>query len=76
MNIPSELRYTKEHEWVRVTGNTATIGITDFAQKELGDIVFIELPGIGDQVSTDGEISAPLKRSRRYRRCMLRWPVA
>lgn len=54
MNIPSELKYTKEHEWVRVSGNTATIGITDFAQKELGDIVFIELPGIGDDVAQMG----------------------
>lgn len=50
MNIPVELRYTKEHEWVRLEGNVATIGITDFAQGELGDIVFVELPDIGKQV--------------------------
>jgi len=43
MNIPAELKYTKEHEWVRVEGNTATIGITAFAQGELGDIVYVEV---------------------------------
>ena len=47
---PSHLRYTKEHEWVAVEGGTATIGITDFAQQELGDIVFVELPEVGKQV--------------------------
>ena len=46
--------YTKEHEWVRVEGDTATVGITDFAQSELGDIVFVELPEVGDEV-TAGE---------------------
>lgn len=51
MNTPNELRYTKEHEWVKVEGNTAIIGITDFAQNELGDIVFVELPEVGDEVS-------------------------
>lgn len=51
MNIPSELRYTKEHEWIRLEGNLATIGITDYAQGELGDIVFVELPQIGDEVT-------------------------
>lgn len=50
MNIPTELKYTKEHEWVRVEGDTAVVGITDFAQGELGDIVFVELPKIGDAV--------------------------
>ena len=53
MNTPNELRYTKEHEWVKVEGNTAVIGITDFAQNELGDIVFVELPEVGDEVSLD-----------------------
>ena len=51
MNTPNELRYTKEHEWVKVEENTAVIGITDFAQNELGDIVFVELPEVGDEVS-------------------------
>lgn len=50
MKVLSELRYTKEHEWVRVDGNLATIGITDFAQGELGDIVFVELPEVGSTV--------------------------
>jgi len=53
MNTPNELRYTKEHEWVKVEGNTAVIGITDFAQNELGDIVFVELPEVGDEVTLD-----------------------
>ena len=47
MVSPSELKYTKEHEWVRVDGDTGTIGITDYAQDQLGDIVFVELPAVG-----------------------------
>jgi len=47
MNHPDDLRYTKTHEWVRIDGDTATIGITDYAQEELGDIVFLELPEVG-----------------------------
>lgn len=47
MNIPSDLRYTKSHEWVKVEGDTATIGITDYAQSEMGDIVYVELPNPG-----------------------------
>lgn len=50
MNVPADLRYTKEHEWIRLGGNVATIGITDYAQGELGDIVFVELPKVGDRV--------------------------
>jgi glycine cleavage system H protein len=53
MSTPTELRYTKEHEWVKVEGNTAIIGITDFAQSELGDIVFVELPEVGDEVKLE-----------------------
>lgn len=53
MKYPSELRYTKDHEWVKVEGNVATVGITDFAQSELGDIVFVELEGEGTEVSKD-----------------------
>lgn len=52
MNFPSELKYTKDHEWVRVEGDTATIGITDFAQSELGDIVFVEIETQGEQLDT------------------------
>ncbi|HEX3624021.1 MAG TPA: glycine cleavage system protein GcvH [Verrucomicrobiae bacterium] len=51
-NLPSDLKYTKSHEWVRVAGDTATIGITDHAQQELTDIVFVELPAAGRQVKS------------------------
>lgn len=47
MNVPENLKYTKSHEWVKVDGDIATIGITDHAQSELGDIVFVELPSVG-----------------------------
>ncbi|WP_223701588.1 glycine cleavage system protein GcvH [Sutcliffiella deserti] len=53
MNTPKELRYSEEHEWVKVEDNTVRIGITDFAQSELGDIVFVELPEVGDEISAD-----------------------
>ena len=56
-NIPSDLKYTKSHEWVRVSGDTATIGITDHAQHELTDIVFVELPEAGRKVKA-GEACA------------------
>jgi glycine cleavage system H protein len=49
-NIPSDLKYTKSHEWVRLAGDTATIGITDHAQQELTDLVFVELPAVGRKV--------------------------
>ena len=49
MNVPKELLYTKDHEWVKVEGNKAYIGITDYAQNSLGDIVFVELPAVGDE---------------------------
>lgn len=52
MNIPNELYYTDSHEWIRVEDDIATIGITDFAQHELGDIVFVELPDVGMKVSS------------------------
>jgi len=51
MNIPDSLKYTKDHEWVKIEGNTATIGITDFAQKELGDIVYVEIETEGQEVN-------------------------
>ena len=53
MEFPEDLKYSKEHEWVLVEGNVATIGITDYAQEQLGDIVFVELPAIGDKVSKE-----------------------
>ena len=55
MNIPENLLYTSEHEWVKIEGNTATIGITDFAQGELGDIIFLEFPDL-DAVFNVGDI--------------------
>ena len=51
MSIPKDLRYTQEHEWVKIEGNKVRVGITDFAQHELGDIVFVELPEVGDTVT-------------------------
>jgi glycine cleavage system H protein len=52
MNFPGNLRYTRDHEWVSLTGNIATIGITDFAQRELGDIVYVEIETIGKSLAT------------------------
>lgn len=72
MNVPSDLKYTASHEWVRVEGDTATIGITDYAQTELGDIVYVDLPNVGrslaageslgsvESVKTVSDIYAPL----------------
>jgi glycine cleavage system H protein len=48
---PNDYRYTKDHEWIKVSGDTGTIGITDYAQHELGDVVFVEMPAIGTKVS-------------------------
>ncbi|WP_209125016.1 glycine cleavage system protein GcvH [Alkalihalobacillus sp. BA299] len=53
MNLPKELKYSEEHEWVKVDGNKVHVGITDFAQSELGDIVFVELPEVGDEITAD-----------------------
>ncbi|PHA00035.1 glycine cleavage system protein H [Bacillus pseudomycoides] len=53
MSIPKQLRYSEEHEWVQVDGNQVVIGITDFAQHELGDIVFVELPEVGATIEAD-----------------------
>jgi glycine cleavage system H protein len=53
MNYPENLRYTKEHEWIRLEGNIATIGITDFAQSELGDIVYVEIETVGKALQAD-----------------------
>ncbi|MES2448719.1 MAG: glycine cleavage system protein GcvH [Bacteroidota bacterium] len=55
MNFPSELKYTKDHEWVRVEGNEAYIGITDFAQRELGDIVYLDINTVGEEVEQEKE---------------------
>ncbi|MGB1168535.1 MAG: glycine cleavage system protein GcvH [Flavobacteriaceae bacterium] len=53
MNIPSDLKYTKDHEWVKIEGNTATVGITSFAQGELGDIVYVDVDTLDDSVEKD-----------------------
>ncbi len=53
MNIPAELKYTKDHEWVKIEGDTATVGITDFAQKELGDIVYVEVETLDQTLEKD-----------------------
>lgn len=72
MNIPKELRYSEEHEWVKIDGSRVTVGITEFAQHELGDIVFVELPEVGavlkanepfgsvESVKTVSELYAPV----------------
>ena len=69
MNIPEDLIYTKEHEWVRVTEENAIIGITDFAQSQLGDIIFLELPDVDDKIIVGepfGEIEAVKTVSELY----------
>ena len=53
MNIPGELKYTKDHEWISLEGDIATVGITDFAQRELGDIVYVEVETIGEILNAD-----------------------
>src|SRR5258708_6578832 len=53
MDFPAELKYTKDHEWVKIEGNEATIGITEFAQRELGDIVYIDIPSVGKEVAKE-----------------------
>jgi glycine cleavage system H protein len=50
MNIPEGLKYTKDHEWVKIEGSTATVGITDFAQSELGDIVYVDISSVGQEI--------------------------
>ena len=69
MNIPEDLIYTEEHEWVRVTGENAIVGITDYAQSQLGDIIFLELPEVGDKIiagDSFGEIEAVKTVSELY----------
>jgi glycine cleavage system H protein len=56
MNTPESLLYTKEHEWVRIEGERVVIGITDFAQSELGDVVYVELPDLGAELAQAGEL--------------------
>lgn len=61
MNIPADLKYTKDHEWVKVDGDVAIVGITDFAQSELGDIVYVDIPTVGETLAKEekfGDIEA------------------
>lgn len=53
MNVPQELKYTKDHEWVRIEGDVATVGVTDFAQGELGDIVYVEVETVGETLEKE-----------------------
>jgi glycine cleavage system H protein len=53
MNFPADLKYTKDHEWVKINNNEATVGITDFAQRELGDIVYVDISSLGEQVERE-----------------------
>ncbi len=53
MNIPYNLKYTKDHEWVKINGDTAVVGITDFAQNELGDVVFVEVETVGEELAKE-----------------------
>lgn len=57
MNVPDDLRYSTDHEWVRVDGNTITLGITDYAQDALGDVVFVDVPEVGTAVAVGGTFS-------------------
>lgn len=57
MNVPDDLRYSTDHEWVRVDGNTIRIGITDYAQDALGDVVFVQVPDVGSEVASGAGIS-------------------
>ncbi|MGB0884874.1 MAG: glycine cleavage system protein GcvH [Chitinophagales bacterium] len=58
MNIPQELKYTKDHEWVKIEANVATVGITDFAQKELGDIVYVEIETVDETIAVEEEFGS------------------
>ena len=51
---PDDLKYSKDHEWIRVTGDTGQVGITDYAQKQLGDVVYVELPWVSEYLSSEG----------------------
>jgi len=53
MNFPAELKYTKDHEWIKIEGDTAIVGITEFAQRELGDIVYVDIPTVGKEVAKE-----------------------
>jgi len=60
MNVPANLKYTSDHEWINIEGDIATIGITDYAQGELGDVVYVELPGSGEEYAK-GDVAATIE---------------
>ena len=60
LHLPDDIRYTDEHEWARITGDTARIGVSDYAQDQLGDIVFVEVPAVGDTIAR-GEVFGTLE---------------
>jgi len=60
MNVPADLKYTSDHEWLKIDGDIATIGITDYAQGELGDVVFVELPAVAEEFSK-GDVAATIE---------------
>lgn len=60
MNVPADLKYTSDHEWIKIEGDIATIGVTDYAQGELGDVVFVELPGTGEEFG-QGDVAATIE---------------
>ena len=60
MNVPADLKYTSDHEWLRIEGDMVTIGITEYAQGELGDVVFVELPGVGEEFAK-GDVVATIE---------------
>ena len=64
MNFPVALKYTQEHEWIKIEGDIAVVGITDFAQGELGDIVFVEVESIGKNIAKDGVVVTLVKRCK------------
>jgi len=69
MNIPEDLSYTREHEWVRISGDRATVGITDYAQDALGDVVYVSLPALGNELSAGeqlGEVESTKSVSEIY----------
>ena len=66
MNTPDNLKYTKDHEWIQIEGDTATIGITDFAQSELGDIVYVEVETVGESLEKD-EVFGTVEAVKRVR---------
>ncbi len=74
MSVPGDLKYTKDHEWVRIDGDTATFGVTDHAQEALGDIVFVDLPDVGRSITRE-RASPWSNRSRPFPMSTHRWPA-